>query len=103
VIILDDLVLFPTVTVSKDELAQTTTTEEFNRQVFCSKKSIPQNEFFQAGQSGIKASFILIVHQLDYKGESELSYKGSVFHIYRTYERRDEKIELYCEVSTGGD
>ncbi|MGQ0418663.1 phage head-tail adapter protein, partial [Bacillus sp. HC-Mk] len=24
------------------------------------------------------------------------------YNIYRTYERDDERIELYCEVKTGG-
>jgi SPP1 family predicted phage head-tail adaptor len=99
---LNDLLFFPIVTVTEDALGQKDSTEEFSRQVFCQKKSIPQNEFFQAGQSGIKASFILIVHQLDYDDEVKLSYNGKVFHIYRTYERNDEKIELYCEVKANG-
>jgi SPP1 family predicted phage head-tail adaptor len=102
VITLDDVLLFPIVTVTEDALGQKIPTEDYSREVFCHKKSIPQNEFFQAGQSGIKASFILIVHQLDYKEEVKLRYNDKIFYIYRTYERSDEKIELYCEVKASG-
>lgn len=74
----------------------------FSRQVFCKKKSVPQSEFFQAGQSDIKASHVLIVHVLDYQDERKVKYRDKEFSIYRTYERDDEKIELYCEVKASG-
>lgn len=98
---MNDILLFPVITITKDELGQVEEGEVFSRQVFCKKKSVPQSEFFQAGQSNIKASHILIVHVWDYQGERKVKYRDKEYSIYRTYERDDEKIELYCEVKAG--
>ncbi|MEH6975904.1 MULTISPECIES: phage head closure protein [Bacillus] len=99
---MNDILLFPVVTTIEDELGQKEEIETFSRQVFCKKKSVPQSEFFQAGQSGIKASCALIVHLLDYQEETKVKYGEKTYSIYRTYERDDEKVELYCEVKAGG-
>ena len=99
---MNDILLFPVITITKDELGQVEEDEVFSRQVFCKKKSVPQSEFFQAGQSDIKASCVLIVHVLDYQEEREVKYREKEYNIYRAYEREDEKIELYCEVVAGG-
>ena len=99
---MNEILHFPIVTVTEDELGQKEEIKTFNRQVFCKKKSVPQSEFFQAGQSDIKASCIVIVHILDYQEEREVKYREKEYSIYRTYERDDEKIELYCEVVVGG-
>lgn len=89
------------VTTSEDELGQIEEIEDFSRQVFCEKKSIPQSEFYHAGQSGIKARRILVVNTFDYHEELKLKYSEKVYHIYRTYDRDDDKTELYCEVRSG--
>ncbi|MBD5798407.1 phage head-tail adapter protein [Bacillus pseudomycoides] len=99
---MNDILLFPVVTTIEDDLGQKEEIETFSRQVFCEKKSVPQSEFFQAGQSGIKASCVLIVHLLDYQEEQKVKYREKEYSIYRTYERNDEKVELYCEVKAGG-
>jgi len=100
--LLNDILFFPIVTTVIDELGQFDEVEEFTRQVFCKKKSIPQNEFFQAGQSGIKASCVLIVNFFDYQDEVKVKYNDKFYNVYRTYEKNDETIELYCEVRAGG-
>ncbi|MBP0803712.1 phage head-tail adapter protein, partial [Bacillus anthracis] len=33
--------------------------------------------------------------------ERKVKYRDKEYSIYRTYERDDEKIELYCEVKAG--
>lgn len=99
---MNEILHFATVTIVEDELGQKEEIKTFNRQVFCKKKSVPQSEYFQAGQSDIKASCVLIVHVLDYQEEREVKYHEKEYNIYRTYEREDEKIELYCEVVAGG-
>ena len=93
---------FPVVTEVRDELGQEEEIVEYERQVFCEKRSTPQTEFFEAGRSGIKANCVLIVHTLDYSEEDTLRYKDKVYSVYRTYERPDDRIELYCEVRSGG-
>ncbi|MRU08770.1 phage head closure protein, partial [Bacillus anthracis] len=95
---MNDILFFPVVTTTKDDLGQIEVSEDFTRQVFCEKKSISQNEFFQAGQNGFKPKCVLIVYSLDYQEEQKVNYNNKTYSIYRTYERDDERIELYCEV-----
>lgn len=99
---MNDILYFPIVTTSKDELNQVEISEYFTRQVFCEKKSVSQDEFFKAGQNGFKPKCVLIVYTLDYQEEQKVKYREKEYSIYRTYERDDEKIELYCEVKSGG-
>ena len=98
---MNDILFFPVVTTTKDDLGQIEVSEDFTRQVFCEKKSISQNEFFQAGQNGFKPKCVLIVYSLDYQEEQKVNYNNKTYSIYRTYERDDERIELYCEVKAG--
>ncbi|MFJ8529639.1 phage head closure protein [Bacillus sp. NPDC094106] len=99
---MNDILFFPEITTVEDDLGQKEEIETFSKQVFCKKKSVPQTEFFQAGQSGIKPKCALIVYTLDYQEEQKVKYREKEYSIYRTYERNDEKIELYCEVKAGG-
>ncbi|MFB8328082.1 phage head closure protein [Bacillus wiedmannii] len=99
---MNDILYFPIVITSKDELNQVEVSEEFTRQVFCEKKSISQDEFFKAGQNGFKPKCLLIVYTLDYREEQKVKYCEKKYSIYRTYERDEERIELYCEVRSGG-
>ena len=97
----NDVLFFPVVTKTEDELGQVEEVEEYSRMAFCEKKSTPQSEFFEAGRNGIKANCVLIPNTLDYNGESTVRYKDKVYSVYRTYERADDRIELYCEVRLG--
>ncbi|PEL13786.1 phage head closure protein [Bacillus sp. AFS017336] len=97
----NDILLFPTITTTKDELGQLIENEDFSRQVYCEKKSVTQNEFFQAGQNGIKSSCVLVVHLFEYQDETKVKFRNKIYSIYRTYERPDETIELYVEVRSG--
>jgi SPP1 family predicted phage head-tail adaptor len=99
---MNDIAHFPIINSVQDDLGQAEDTEEFTRLVFCEKKSVPQSEFFQAGQSGIKASCVLVINLFDYQEETKVKYHEKIYHIYRTFERQDERIELYCEVRAGG-
>lgn len=98
----NDILFFPIITVIEDELGQTEEIEAFERLVFCEKLPVAQSEFFLAGQSGIKASQVLVVSIFDYQQEAKVSFKDKIYTIYRTYERKDERIELFCEVRAGG-
>lgn len=88
------------VTISKDDLQQEIETET-SRQIFCNKQSISMNEFYQAGQTDIKAAHKFVINSMDYKDEKRIRYKGKIFSIYRTFEKNDY-IELYAEVRNGG-
>ena len=98
----NDIMYFPVTIKEEDELGQVVETETYSRMVFCEKRSTPQVEFFEAGRDGITASCVLITNVLDYEGESKVKYKEKVYSVYRTYERPDDRIELYCEVRSDG-
>ncbi|UPO88334.1 phage head closure protein [Niallia sp. Man26] len=99
---MNDVLYLPVITVEKDELNQEINKTEYTKLVFCEKESAGRNEFFAAGQNGLKPQYVFIINTLEYNEEASVKYKGQVFNIYRTYERKDETIELYCEVKSGG-
>lgn len=74
------------------------------REVFASKKSISQKEYFsnknKAPFTGIRGAFCFEVNVLDYENEDILEYNRKEYKIYRVYEK-GEYIELYCEERGG--
>jgi len=95
---LNDILQFPILSTSKDELGQIIESRDYKRTVFCQKKSVSQSEFFNAGQSGFKPEVVLIVNTLDYRDEKKVKFKDKVYDIYRQFDRPDERTELYCLV-----
>ncbi|TCJ01579.1 phage head closure protein [Cytobacillus praedii] len=98
---MNDILFFPIISTVEDDLGQIEEIETYSDQIFSEKKPIAQTEFFQAGQSGIKPSCLLVVSVFDYSNQEKLMYNDKIYSIYRTYERTDEKVELYCEVRAG--
>ena len=87
-------------TETKNELGIFETTEG-ERQVYCSVESIGSAEFFSAGQNGLKPSLKFTLFRYDYNDEQTLVYKGVRYSIYRTYVKKGEFVELYCEKDVG--
>lgn len=80
----------------KQEVKVDTRTE-----IFAQKESISQSEFYKGGEAGLKPDFRLITAIIDYNGEREVELDGKKYGIYRTYERDQDYIELYCERKGG--
>ena len=78
------------------------TTQEKKR-VFCQVESIAQREFFEAGRNGLNPSMKFVVFFADYSDESLIEFNGNVYSIYRTYLRKDDELELYCERKGGSN
>lgn len=70
--------------------------------VLADKLPIAQSEFFAAGQNDIRPTSLFVVWAFEYNGETQIRHAGHVYSVYRTYPRKDDKIELYCEVRRGG-
>lgn len=66
------------------------------RQIFASKKSIKQSEYYQAMSAGLKPEIAFVVHAFEYKGEVKLLYGTEEYKIIRTYEK-GLFAELICE------
>lgn len=80
----------------KQEVEVDTRTE-----IFAKKESISQSEFYKGGEAGLKPDFRLITAIIDYNGEREVELDSKKYGIYRTYERDQDYIELYCERKGG--
>ena len=75
----------------KQEVEVDTRTE-----IFAQKEEISQSEFYKGGEAGLKPEFRLKTAIIDYNGEREVELDGKKYGIYRTYERDQDYIELYC-------
>lgn len=75
--------------------------EKTSRKVYCQVDSVTRSEFFDAGRNGLNPEFRFTMLRFDYHNEAELEYNGKTYAIYRTYERRNDYVELYVERKGG--
>lgn len=69
--------------------------------VFATIRSVGQREFFSAAQSGFKAEKKIEVRVEDYNNQPFAIVDGKRYAVYRTFERDDQKIELYLGQKIG--
>ena len=68
---------------------------ESSRKVYCTVKSIGQAEIYQAMGAGLNPELkIILAHDFEYKGESQLEYESVRYDILRTYVTETDGIEL---------
>lgn len=60
-------------------------------------EDIYANEFYEANEQGFKPTLRLRISSLNYSGENELMYMGTVYSIVRTQEPVADEIILVCE------
>lgn len=71
------------------------------RDVFCQVGSITRAEFFDAGRNGLNPQYRFTMFAEDYNEEPTVVYKGKAYGVYRTYQPRNDWIELYVERKGG--
>lgn len=71
------------------------------KNAYCQVSSVSRTEWLEAGRNGIRPQYVFTMFRYEYDGELTLEYKGKTYSIYRTYERKDDKIELYTEARGG--
>ena len=74
-----------------------------NRDVFCQVDSVSRAEFFDGGRNGLNPEFRMTMFAGDYQGEHLLIYKNNTYSVYRTYQGRNDTIELYVERKGGSN
>lgn len=72
-----------------------------SRDVFCQVDSVTRAEFFDGGRNGLNPEFRMTMFFGDYNGEQMLIYNGKSYSVYRTYQGRNDTIELYVERKGG--
>ena len=85
----------------KDEIGQELPPTAVRTEIYCTRKSIKQSEFYQASQNGMKPEFVIETSMFDYSGEEIIEVDNVLYKIYRTFIREDEIIELYCIQKSG--
>lgn len=75
--------------------------QETRRTVYANEYSAGQKEFFAAGAAGLKPERVLVVWTFEYDGEDAVELDGERYNVYRTYDRDDEKTELYLNGKAG--
>ena len=71
--------------------------------VFCQVDSVTRAEFFEGGRNGLNPQFRFTMFFGDYEGERTVIYKGNPYSVYRTYQGRNDTIELYVERKGGSN
>lgn len=74
-----------------------------DRDVFCQVDSVSRAEFFDGGRNGLNPEFRMTMFAGDYQGERLLIYKGMTYSVYRTYQGRNDTVELYVERKGGSN
>lgn len=87
-------------TWSQDSIGQWVEQQK-TRKVYGQIASINSTEFFAAGQNGISPEFRITMFGPDYQGEQDLVLDGEIYSIYRTYQTRNDMLELYVEKRRG--
>ena len=84
----------------QDDLGEWIETET-STEVFALVQSVTMYEFYQAGLEGMKPDFRFHVWLSEYHDEELVDYKGKRYEVYRTYIRKDGRIELYVNEKKG--
>jgi len=87
-------------TFTYDTIGNPTATET-QTQVYCNVESCGQNEFYRAGQIGLKPEYKVTMFKYDYNDQVIAIYKNKRYNIYRTYFKTNEEIELYLNEVKG--
>jgi len=95
-------------TITYDEIGQIIDTVT-QKQVYCNVRSISRDEFYQAGQKGLRPKWAITMFQYDYENEEYVKMNISntstqvlkTYHIYRSYIKNNDEIELYLEETVG--
>ena len=95
-----DIIKLIAIDISRDEIGQEVLSKT-SKEVFAEKNGIARNEFFTAGQTGIKPTLMFKIRESDYCGEEILEFDEKTYKIYRSYPTKSEMIELYCEIRSG--
>lgn len=71
--------------------------QETRRDVFCSLRSIGQQEFYQASATDFHPEIkFVLADYLDYQDETLVLYNGTLYRVLRTY-RDGQNLELTVE------
>lgn len=91
----NQVIYLQSVTVTEDEIGnQVETVTE--RMVFANELAVSAEEFYSAGQAGLRPTKRFEIYAFEYQGEERLKHDGVIYRIIRV-ETRGEKTRITCE------
>ena len=96
-----DVINLISINVTENDMGDSIETPD-KRQVFADKKSVRQNEFYQAASTGLKPELMFVVRTIEYNQEPILEFNSKTYTITRTYEKDGELTELICQGLVNG-
>jgi len=87
-------------TFTQDDIGQQIETP-VTTDVYAQIGSVSGTEWHEAGRNGIRPVYKFTMFLYDYNDELSVVYNGKTYGVYRTYIRRDDKIELYVQEKGG--
>lgn len=69
--------------------------------VFGTVSSVTGKEWFEGGRSGLNPEYRIEIYPFEYNGEKILEKDGMLYSIYRTYQAKNDSLELYVERKQG--
>lgn len=95
-----DVITLVAVTRTQNEYGQWIESET-TKEVYCDVDSVTQSEFFEGGRNGLNPEYRFTMFFADYNDEPIVEYKSKRYAVYRTYLKRNDKLELYVERKGG--
>lgn len=95
-----DVIYLVGTTQSQDAYGVWTSVQTYKK-VFCSVASVTRSEFFEGGRAGLNPEYRMTLFFGDYDGERIVEYNGQTYGVYRTYQGKNDTIELYVERKGG--
>ena len=74
---------------------------ETRRKVYAQHQSVTADEWFDGGRNGLNPDMRFLMFRPEYRGEQIIEFRGQRYAVYRTYETRNDVIELYVERKQG--
>lgn len=71
------------------------------RDLIAEVNSVTSTEYFEGRKNNLSPEFRFRVSRFGYSGEKKLTYNGSNYAIYKTYEADNNYIDLYVEAEAG--
>lgn len=91
-----DIIYLTPITSGKNEIGYPKEIQGEPRQVYANKKSVRQNEFYQAAATGLKPEVMFEIRSFEYEGEHLLTHENKEYRIIRTFEKDKNLVELIC-------
>lgn len=95
-----DIITLITQTRTQDDYGVWVSTETTS-DIYAQVESVSQSEFFEGGRNGLNPAYKFTIYGFEYSGQTIVSYNNERFGVYRTYQTKNDMLELYVERKGG--